>query len=54
MKKEYQTPTVYALGTVKDLTERPMDQNKCAGSGDTLLPSQNPFTMDECPPIGGD
>ena len=53
MKKEYQTPTVYALGTVKDLTAMPpMDQNKCAGSGDSLLPAQDPFTMDECPSTG--
>jgi hypothetical protein len=46
-KREYEAPVVLELGAVRDLTA----QNKCGGSGDSLLPqlSLDPLSTDSCP-----
>jgi hypothetical protein len=49
MSKSYESPQVYLLGTVQNLTQQ---GNKCAGSGDLLAPQQiEPFGSDSCPPV---
>ena len=35
MKKPYEAPKVFELGTVKELTETTGIPDKCSGSGDT-------------------
>lgn len=47
-KKRYEAPAVFELGTVRDLTA----QNKCGGSGDSLLPqlALDPLSSNACSP----
>jgi hypothetical protein len=46
-KREYEAPVVLELGAVRDLTA----QNKCGGSGDSLLPqlALDPLSTNACP-----
>ena len=38
MKKPYEAPKVYELGTVQELTQDG-EEEKCGGSGDQFLPT---------------
>jgi len=52
MYERYETPSIKTIGRVQDLTQTGT-QNKCAGSGDSILPLQQVtqnFSSAACPP----
>lgn len=49
-KKQYVTPTVLELGTVKELTETTPEADKCSGSGDVRTVQElSPNYSTDCP-----
>jgi hypothetical protein len=50
MKKPYEAPKVFELGTVKQLTETTTEEDKCSGSGDTHTAQElSPNYSYDCP-----
>lgn len=49
-KKPYETPKVFELGTVQELTRENSGEDKCAGSGDSAFPViLSPNFATDCP-----
>jgi hypothetical protein len=49
-KKQYVTPKVFELGTVKELTETTPEADKCSGSGDVRTVQElSPNYSTDCP-----
>jgi hypothetical protein len=49
-KKPYETPKVFELGTVKELTETTPERDKCSGSGDVqTIQELSPNYSNDCP-----
>lgn len=48
-KKPYESPKVFELGMVSELTKSTPERDKCSGSGDTFVPSLSPDFSNDCP-----
>jgi hypothetical protein len=50
MKKHYEAPKVFDLGTVRELTETTPERDKCSGSGDVRTVNEiSPNYSNDCP-----